>query len=142
MADTRKSFEEFYYRPDGIKYEVEVVADYADSHNGDTDIYDREMFCPECKRAGLYFVHKTSKRIAHLRRYPSENHESGCSYNYPYASRKKAQKYINSLSYNEIQDKLDAMINMLCKPKKRTDVSTSTTTHTSSSKNPMVYTEE
>lgn len=40
------------------------------------------MFCPECKKAELSFVHKTSKRRAHLRRNKSSCHEKGCSYNY------------------------------------------------------------
>lgn len=72
------------------------------------------MFCPECRKAALTFVHKTSKRRAHLRRIANSAHKSNCSYNYEYAPEKRTIEYVQSLSNSQIQDKLDSIMNMLC----------------------------
>jgi len=119
MADKPKSFEEFYFSIKDDVFDIDVVADYADLHEGNIGEFDGNMFCPECEEAKLSFVHQTSKRRAHLRRNSSSKHKDGCSYNYDYASRKKVQGYVNSLSYGEIQDKLNAIMNMLCKDHKK-----------------------
>lgn len=115
MAEKPKSFDEFYYRTKDEKQDLVDLVDYIENNNDKLGKYEGEIFCPECKKAELYFVHKTSKARAHLRRRPTSNHEDGCTYSYPYASRKVARELINSFTYNEIQDKLDSMINMLCK---------------------------
>lgn len=124
MADKPKSFEEFYSNIKDDVLGIEIVADYAETHDGKLGDYCGDMFCPECKKAELSFVHKTSKRRAHLRRNKSSCHEKGCSYNYDYASKKTIKKYVDSLSYNEIQDRLNSIMNMLCgnqKPKRTVD---------------------
>ena len=115
MAEKPKSFEEFYYRVIDDKCDIEEIIDFADSNNGKIGKYEGEMLCPECRQAELYFVRRTSKRCAHLRRCPTASHEKECSYNYEYASKKHIQEYINSLNYDEIQDKLNSIINMLCR---------------------------
>ena len=93
MSKKAKSFEEFYSKNKDDILDIDIVADYAESHDGDTTPFDKDMFCPECKQAELSFVHKTSKRRAHLRRIKSSNHKDGCSYNYEYASKKTVKKY-------------------------------------------------
>ena len=115
MSKKAKSFEEFYSKNKDDILDIDIVADYAESHDGDTTPFDKDMFCPECKQAELSFVHKTSKRRAHLRRIKSSNHKDGCSYNYEYASKKTVKKYVDSLNYEEIQDKLNSIMNMLCR---------------------------
>lgn len=120
MAKPPKSFNEFYYRTMGVKEDLENLVNYVENNDEKLGKYEGEVFCPECNSAELYFVHKTSKVRAHLRRYPTSKHEDGCSYNYEYAPRKQAREIINSLTYNEIQDKLNSMINLLCKePRKK-----------------------
>lgn len=116
MANKPKSFEEFYYSTEDDIFDIELVTEYVNLNNGSIGEYDRKMFCPECRMAELYFVRKTSERRAHLRRCRTEKHEENCSYNYVYAPRKLVKSYITSLSYDKIQDKLNSIINMLCRP--------------------------
>lgn len=73
------------------------------------------MYCPECKKAKLTFVHETSKRCAYLRTIPSSNHVSECSFNYEYASNKTIKTIVNSMTNDEINDRLNSIMNMLCK---------------------------
>lgn len=115
VAEKQKSFQEFYYKKTGAMVGVETVANYALTHEDSTVIYDGQMLCPECEMAGLYFVNKTHLRKAHLRRLPSERHMDGCSYNYPRASKRTIQKHFDSLSKEQVQDKLDAVMRMLFK---------------------------
>lgn len=114
MAEKYKSFEEFYLNSKDDILDFDIVADYAKTHNGDIGEFYGNMFCPECKKAELSFVHKNSKRRAHLRRYKSSSHEDNCSYNYDYASHKVVKEYVDSLSSEEIQDRLNSIMNMLC----------------------------
>lgn len=114
MAEKYKSFEEFYLNNKDVILDFDIVADYAETHNGDIGEFYGNMFCPECKKAELSFVHKNSKRRAHLRRYKSSSHEDNCSYNYDYASHKVVKEYVDSLSSDEIQDILNSIMNMLC----------------------------
>lgn len=115
MSEKAKSFEEFYSQNKDDTFNIDIVSNYAESHDGDITPFDKDMFCPECKQAELSFVHKTSKRRAYLRRVKSSNHKDGCSYNYEYASKNLTKEYIDSLSYDEIQDKLNSIMNMLCR---------------------------
>lgn len=142
MSKKAKSFEEFYSKNKDDILDIDIVADYAESHDGDTTPFDKDMFCPECKQAELSFVHKTSKRRAHLRRIKSSNHKDGCSYNYEYASKKTVKKYVDSLNYEEIQDKLNSIMNMLCR-KHNTKKTTSNDNEdlTKKRKNPMLIPE-
>jgi hypothetical protein len=119
MADKPKSFEEFFCRVANDTYDIEAVMEFSDLNNGKIGKYEGEMFCPECRQAELYFVHKTSKRRAHLRRCPTASHEIDCSYNYEYATKKHVQNLMDSLSYDEVQDKLNSIINMLCRASKK-----------------------
>ena len=115
MADKPKSFEEFYYLQEDKICDIDVVEEYVTKNNGDVGKYEGNMYCPECRKAILAFWRKTSKRRAHLKRIPSSKHSETCSYNYEYASSKRVKEYVDSLTYNEIQDKLNSILNMLCK---------------------------
>lgn len=118
MAEKPKSFEEFYSKSKDDVLDIDIVADYADNHDGDIGAYFGDMFCPECKNASLSFVHKTSKRRAHLKKKKTSCHNKECSYNYDYASKKETIKYVGSLTDGQIQDRLNSMMNMLF----RTDI--------------------
>lgn len=113
MSNKPKSIEEFYSRRKDDYFSIKFIADYAEHHDGDIGEFYGDMFCPECHQAKLSFVHKFFKRRAHLRRV--SDHAEGCSYNYEYTSKKAIKKYIDSLSDKEIQDKLNSIMNMLCR---------------------------
>ena len=115
MGDKPKSFEEFYYLTEDKICDIDVVEEYVAKNNGNIGKFEGNMFCPECREAILAFWRKTSKRRAHLKRIPSSKHTKTCSYNYEYASSKRVKKYVDSLTYHEIQDKLNSILNMLCK---------------------------
>ena len=115
MTKKPKRFEEFYFSVVDDILDIDIVVDYVALHDGDTGKFTGSMFCLECKKAKLAFVNKTTKRRAHLRRIGTLKHEDSCSYNYDYASKKVVKKYVDSLSYNEIQDKLSSIMKMLLK---------------------------
>lgn len=142
MADKPKSFEEFYYCKKDDVFDIDLVIEYVDLNKGNIGKYDRTMFCPECFKAELYFVHKTSIRRAHLRRCPTAKHEINCSYNYVYASKRLVKAYIVSLSNDKIQDKLNSIINMLCRPIRNVAVYNESESPKDTSDNPMVIKEK
>lgn len=113
MGSKIKSFDEFYFFKAKSVLGISKIIDYAEVHEGDISPYVGNMLCPECKQAKLSFVHQTSKRCAHLRTSKGSEHEKMCSYNYEPVSTKDAVKYVNSLTYKEIQDKLNSILNML-----------------------------
>lgn len=113
MSNKSKRIDEFYSRQKDDTFNIQIVADYAENHEGELGEFYGDMFCPECHQAKLSFVHKFSKRRAHFRR--ASKHEKNCSYNYVYASKRTVTKYINSLSNEKIQDKLNSIMNMLCR---------------------------
>ncbi|MCL2820038.1 MAG: hypothetical protein FWD38_04315 [Oscillospiraceae bacterium] len=107
-----KSFDEFYYRNEDRNVSVKFISDYADKHNGDYNLYRGNMFCPECRAAELILRRKSSTHRAHLKKIPSSCHANDCSYNYEYITCKRAKEFINSLSDEKIQDKLNSMMHM------------------------------
>lgn len=115
MSKTQKSFEEFFYLPKEDVYNIRIVKEYADKHDGDISPYRGAMRCPECRSAALLFVPETSMRRAYLRATKLEAHLENCSFNYEYASRRSIKEYVDSLPYHQVQDKLNSMMNMLCK---------------------------
>lgn len=108
-----KSFEHFFSQIEKEIFDIEKIIDNENIRNK----YNNDMFCPECFKAKLTFVEKTSFRKAHLRRIPSSEHYPKCSYNFEYATKKMIQSYFNSLDKNQIRDKLHSIMRMLCKSK-------------------------
>lgn len=125
MADKPKSFEDFFYTETNCICNIEIVSDYADKHERDYTLYKGFMLCPECQKAKLTFVRKSSIRRAHLKKIPSSNHLEDCSYNYEYASKRLIKKYVDDLNYNQVQDRLNAIMNMLCSNKQKKESSPS-----------------
>ncbi|EQK42661.1 hypothetical protein C672_1605 [[Clostridium] bifermentans ATCC 638] len=119
MSSKQKSFEEFYYSPKNNVFDIDIIEEYVNSHDGSYEPFRDRIFCPECQIAKLTFIHKTSRNRAHLKKIPSSYHEEGCSYNYDYASKRTVKKYIDSLKENEIQDKLNTMMNQLFRLNKK-----------------------
>ncbi|WP_200809555.1 hypothetical protein [Virgibacillus dakarensis] len=119
MTNKPKSFEDFFYSKTQNICTVEEISDYANKHNGNYEPYDGFMFCPECQKAELFFVQKTSKRRAHLKRKPSTQHPDNCSYKYEYAPKQHIKQYVDSLTPKQVQDRLNSILNILCKNKKK-----------------------
>lgn len=94
-----------------------MLNQYVIKHDGDIGKFENRMFCPECNQAKLSYVHQMSKRKAHLRKIPSFAHTEKCSYFCENESANKTTEYIDSLTFNEIQDKLDSVLNVLLKKK-------------------------
>lgn len=136
MTKDSKTFDEFYSLKNNTICSIDEVINYSESNNRNIEPYDQDMYCPECKKAKLTFVHKTKKKRAYLRKIPSSNHESGCSYNYEYVSNKTINTIVHSMSNAEIDDRLNAMMNMLCKDTSAKNQSFNN--EATKSKNPML----
>lgn len=111
----KKSFDEFYFTQTNQIHELDEINDYVDKNDGSYAYYQDKIKCPECRQAELSYTHKTTRKRAYLSKKPSSHHTTKCSYNYSYATNKEVTTYFESLSANQIEDKLSAMINMLCK---------------------------
>lgn len=114
MNKKPKSFEECYFVTlnDNISV-VQIEYDVSQSRENISK-YQGNIFCPECQQARLSFVSKTSKRKAHLKAIDKDEHKN-CSYFYEYATKEQTTKYLNELTNEQIKDKMNAMMNMLCK---------------------------
>ncbi|OXZ38053.1 hypothetical protein [Finegoldia magna] len=80
------------------------------------------MRCPECKEAILSFTRKISRCREYLSKEPSSSHLDNCSYNYDYASKKQIIKYVETMNDNQIQDKIESVLNMLMNRDISTDI--------------------
>lgn len=69
------------------------------------------LFCPECKIAKLRFTSKTSQKSAFLSTCPGSIHLQNCTYSFEAASKREICKYYESLTLNQIQDKLKSYMN-------------------------------
>lgn len=113
MTNKPKPFKEVYFSSENEVVDSELIIEDIGLDKNNLGKYMGNILCPECRVPKLSFVNKTSKRCAYFRRFPSEMHEEDCSYNFVYAKRNVIKTYIESLSYNQIQDKLNAIMNML-----------------------------
>ena len=105
----RKHFDEFFSKKQNRNFDLSAAIE-------NESIFRSDMFCPECKKAQLTLVAKTHRHRAYLRRIPTSHHHRGCSYNYEYANKKTTYDYIKSLNPEELQDKLESIMRLLCKP--------------------------
>ncbi|HBJ1646674.1 TPA: hypothetical protein LA462_001155 [Clostridium botulinum] len=115
MADKPKIFEKFYFTIDNKEHFTHEVQKVYEIKEGDISYYQGKMYCPECVQAELSFTHKTSRAREYLSKIPTSNHSIGCSYNYPYASKKTIYDYIYTLSEQQRRDRLESILNMLMK---------------------------
>ena len=105
----RKHFDEFFSKKQNRNFDLSSAIE-------NESIFRSDIFCPECKKAQLTLVAKTHRHRAYLRRIPTSHHHRGCSYNYEYANKKTTYDYIKSLNPEELQDKLESIMRLLCKP--------------------------
>lgn len=114
MNKTPKTFEECYFLTSRSNISVKKIEYDISENRENISKYQENIFCPECQHARLSFVSKTSKRKAHLRAINKYEHQN-CSYFYEYATREQITKYLNELTDEQIKDKMNAIMNMLCK---------------------------
>lgn len=109
----KKTMDMFYFSEDENIHLLSEVQEEYKKNNGDISKYNGNMYCPECYHAELSFTHKTSRSSEYFSKLPSSNHLNGCSYNYPYGSKKIITEYCNHLTEQQIGDKLEAALNIL-----------------------------
>jgi len=113
MANNKKIFIDFYSKQKNDTFSIDDAV--RDSYEGNK--FRNDMFCPECRQAQLTLVAETSKHRAYLKRIPSSSHQQGCSFIYKYVTNRVIiKKYIDSLTKEQLQDKLDSIMRLLCKP--------------------------
>ena len=104
MANNKKIFIDFYSKQKNDTFSIDDAV--RDSYEGNK--FRNDMFCPECRQAQLTLVAETSKHRAYLKRIPSSSHQQGCSFIYKYVTNRVIiKKYIDSLTKEQLQDKLD-----------------------------------
>lgn len=108
-----KKFDDFYFVKDCQIHNLDEVQEHYEKNNCNISYYKGDMRCPDCQKARLAFTHKTSKNREYLSKEPSSSHLDNCSYNYDYASKKQIIEYVETMNDNQIQDKLEAALNML-----------------------------
>ena len=118
----RKQFDDFYFIKDGKIHTLDEVQEQYEKNNGDISYFQGRMRCPECKEAILSFTRRTSRCREYLSKEPSSSHLDNCSYNYDYASKKQIIKYVETMNDNQIQDKLESVLNMLMNRDISTDI--------------------
>lgn len=119
----RKQYNDFYFINDGRIHTLGEVQERYEKNNGDISFFQGRMRCPECKEAILSFTHKTSRCREYLSKEPSSSHLDNCSYNYDYASKKQIIEYVETISEDQIQDRLESALNMLMNRDSSVDIS-------------------
>ncbi|MCI5773504.1 MAG: hypothetical protein MR210_02975 [Erysipelotrichaceae bacterium] len=110
-----KSFNSFYSKKKKKIIDFNSFLDCINKNEETLSNYTGDMFCPECKKAELTFVHKTSKKCAYLRR--KTQHKQDCSYNNEYDKKITTLYYFKDLDDDQIKDKLESALYVLFKEK-------------------------
>lgn len=103
-------FDEFFYNG-----RLVALRDALDNTHTDLmEHYDKDrLYCPECHIAQLTFTHRTTRKSAYLStRHSVAEHANNCSYAVASASKRQVKSYYAGLTNEQIQDKLDAAINL------------------------------
>ena len=108
-----EKFKEFYFTGDQRLHNLDELEKEYEQKSGDISSYRGRIFCPECRIAELAFTHKTSKKRAFLSTLPSSGHMADCSLKYESVSRKEIKDYVSNLGEEEMQDRLEAMLNRM-----------------------------
>lgn len=108
-----EKFKEFYFTEDQRIHNLDELEKEYEQKSGDISSYRGRICCPECRIAELAFTHKTSKKRAFLSTLPSSDHMADCSLKYESVSRKEIKDYVSNLGEEEMQDRLEAMLNRM-----------------------------
>ena len=110
-----KTFEYAYFCNEDVDISIQNISAQVSKDRNILEKYKGKLFCPECREAKLSFVSKTNKKVAHFRMTQNEHHKYGCSYIQDYATNDNVTSYIKNLTDLQIKDKLNSIMNMLCK---------------------------
>ncbi|WGE33961.1 hypothetical protein NYR61_10925 [Actinobacillus genomosp. 1] len=110
-----KTFEVAYFVDENREISIQAVANQIENNRDTLARYKGNLFCPECRKARLSFVSKTNNRVAHFRMTQNQQHKDGCSYIHEYATKDIVTEYVKDLTEKQIENKLNAIMNMLCK---------------------------
>ncbi|MBQ9680310.1 MAG: hypothetical protein IJV48_06500 [Ruminococcus sp.] len=114
---SQSEYDSFYYE----KQIVELADALDDSQIDLLPSYKKDkLFCPECHLAKLRFTRKTTKHKPYLAtkqpsKVDSNCHDRNCSHFYDTATKEQAKAYYTSLTSAQIEDKLNAAINLYLK---------------------------
>ena len=117
ISSDKKRFEEFYYTIDEKLHNLSELQEEYEMNNGDISKYKGKMLCPECKKAELRFTRETKMKKAFLSKIPSASHMDNCSYIHEYVPNKVFEEYVQNLSEEQIDSRLESALNLLLNAK-------------------------
>lgn len=132
---SQKSFDEFYFSTNAELKSLDQLNEYYEEKRNYRH-FDGKMFCPECHKAKLKYIPKSSNKRAYLAAIDVDEHIENCSYKYDTPNSKQLKKCFAELNEEDIENKLQSMLNKLSKP----IIAASSTTGSSSNNNPLIIT--
>ncbi len=108
-------YDEVFMKKRGILVDTDSIIFDIENNNNYYEMYQGEMFCPECYTAKLVFVSKSYRNNSYIKCKNGEIHSSGCSYQCDEASSKMMKDYFDSLTAYQIDSKLNILLNRLCR---------------------------
>ncbi|HFC8468766.1 TPA: hypothetical protein ACFU2V_002316 [Neisseria subflava] len=102
------TYEEFYFVPDDENLNIDVIDGYF-QENGNIGKYDKNMRCPECKIPHLKYTPRGETHRSYLSAIDINLHKAGCAHRYDVSSTRNTKAYFESLSDDQVADKLAAM---------------------------------
>lgn len=106
-------YSNFFYSKNGGKTgrDVDLEDALSSSNNDDVEFkkkYNDMMYCPECHKAILFLTIHTKKH-PFLRKKPTSEHKRGCSKIYRAGSLQETSEYIDHLTNDQIENKVNSM---------------------------------
>lgn len=113
---SKPEYDEFFYKgtPEHIVELKDALVKGRNYRNTLSDDYDRSLlFCPECHNGQLKFTPEYPPRRAFLSFIGNgeTDHAEGCSHKLPVAGKRETKEYYDSLTDQQIENKLNAAIN-------------------------------
>lgn len=113
---SKPEYDEFFYKgtPEHIVELKDALVKGRDYRDTLSDDYDRSLlFCPECHNGQLKFTPEYPPRRAFLSFIGNgeTDHAEGCSHKLPAAGKRETKEYYDSLTNQQIENKLNAAIN-------------------------------
>lgn len=111
-------YTEFFYRKINDNLSFNVIRDYYEQHDNNGP-YEGQMYCPECWKAALKFVPRTSRSRAYLSAIDANEHMNGCSCKYECSSTKTTKAYFDHLTEEQVEDKMASALRMMSRKNER-----------------------
>lgn len=108
---TERKFDDFFNAATSHIESIDILIDWTKQHDN-VDSYKPFIFCPDCKKAQLTFVHGGHGNYF-LRTKTHEIHDENCYYYFEHIATKSATAYFKDLDNQQIQSKLASMMRIL-----------------------------